>query len=92
MKHFTITKDNFIQWYLIEENDETESIKEDLADRMIVHLRQYGAVMISVQDLFNECNKEGIRLRYLEQFDGSDTDLQLEDIKGEWEVKLVDNP
>ena len=88
MKKLTITKNRFLDWYYESGQDsEIVELKFDLAERIIEQLRSHGVANISVQDLFDACNPESIRLNFTEQGTDDDYDIELGDL-GDYEITL----
>jgi hypothetical protein len=88
MKKLTITKNRFLDWYYESGQDsEIVELKFDLAERIIEQLRSQGVANISVQDLFDACNPESIRLNFTEQGTEDDYDIELGDL-GDYEITL----
>lgn len=92
MKTFTITTENFLQWYLNSGSDEEiKEAKTNLGERVIKNLLEVGNSLITVNELFNEANFESIPVSYLVEFDNSvDVDkIELGSLFSNYEVKLV---
>lgn len=89
-KTFHITKSRFIEWYYESGQDqEIEDLKSDLVNIVIAQLSTNGKAEITVEQLFEDCNKESIKLSYLEEFD-LDEDRELSELEEEYEVELID--
>ena len=90
MKTFHIQKIRFLQWYFSEDcTEESTTIREDLAELVIKHLLKSNSSTITTSDIFDDVNKQAIKLSYLEQFD-LDDERELEDLPYECEVILID--
>lgn len=89
MKTYTITKQNFLEWYFnTGADDDQESMRTDLGDRVIERLLSGEDFFYSVEDAFNECEKSCIPIAYLEEFDDREL-LEVEDLKEECEIILI---
>lgn len=89
MKKLTITKKRFLEWYYQSGQDqENKELKEDLANSIIDQMFKTGVGSISVQELFDGCNEEAIRLSFTEQGTEDDYDTELSDL-GEFEIQLI---
>lgn len=87
---YTISKENFLNWYYEDNMDETRELKEDLADTVIDQLYKTGKACITIEELFDECNTEAIRVCYIEGFNyvGNDEDREFSDLEGNNTIKL----
>lgn len=92
MKNFTITKARFLEFfYDCGQDSEIESLKEDLAEKVIDNLKDFGVSTITVEDIFNGCNKESIQFCFLEQYkDLDDVEGELSDLdENEYTITLI---
>lgn len=89
MNKLTITTYRFLDWYF-ESGCDTEIVetKFDLAQKVIEKMYNVGQATISVQELFDECDKDTITLNFTEQGSESDYDVELQGL-GEYEIKLI---
>ena len=92
MRKLTITKENFLNWYF-DNSEESDSIKDDLSNKMLDALLNDGAFKITTEELFNECNQDVINLSYInerdeliEEFDLDDDDIELGDFLDDFEI------
>lgn len=91
MKQYTINQDQFLEWYFEGGQDsENESIREDLAEKLIHSLAHNGFFTITAKDVFDECNKDAIKLCYINEFDNED-ERELEDLNEDYELTLIEN-
>ena len=90
MKTYTITKQNFLEWFF--NTGDLKSQKEsrtDLGKRAIERLFSGEDFFYSVEDAFNECEISCIPLAYLEEF--SNLELrEVGDLQNACEVNLID--
>ena len=71
----TIKKSYFIQWMFESGyDDEIESTKLSLADRVLKTLLEGKDATVTVEELWEECNKEIITCLYFEEFSDDNTD------------------
>lgn len=100
MKHFTITRANFLDWYFNGSYDQdNEEIKLELAERVINLLyKSKKNAVITLNEIFDECNHDVIRLSELEEFNSEDideelnrkySDIELGELNYEWTLKLI---
>jgi hypothetical protein len=103
-KKIQITKTRFLEWYFDEDyTTESETIRQDLADRVINALHDNNTCTLTTEDFFNECNKEALRLSYCVGYEDDDEDkyfIELseldkldefwEDGVDDWEIELID--
>lgn len=90
MKTYTITKENFLNWYYnTGSDDEQESMVNDLGAMAIEHLFRNGKFEFSVYSAFEEAEKDIIPLCFLEEFDDSD-EREVGDLQEECEIKLLE--
>jgi len=90
MKTYTITKQNFLHWYFnTGADDEQESLRTDLGNRVIDSLINIGQSNITIEEIFEECEKSCIPLDYLEEFEESEDGLEVCDLEDECEVNLI---
>lgn len=68
VKTYTITKENFLNWYYEDNMDETRELKEDLAEKVLLQLKNTGISSITIENIFEGCNTESIPIMYLEEF------------------------
>ena len=97
MKNLKITKDRFLDFFYNSGQDqEMEELKNDLAQKVINGLySNKGTFTIAVEDIFNECNQDSIRLSFCDGYSedecGEDNyDIELGDIEEGYTIKLVD--
>ena len=90
MKKYTITKSNFLSWYFDSGQDsENASIREDLAESLINGLTKSNTFTITTEEVFEQCNKDAIKLCYLEEFYDED-EREVEDLMEDCEIILID--
>ena len=67
MKTYFISKVNFLEWYFESGQDsENECIKDDLMKRLVSNLFNKNKFQITTRDIFKECNKNSIRLEFID--------------------------
>ena len=84
MKTYLISKVNFLEWYFESGQDsENELIKEDFMKRLVSNLFNKNKFQITTRDIFNECNKNAIRLEFIDGFniDYNEEGEELGDLK-----------
>jgi hypothetical protein len=91
---FTITKNDFLSWYFEYGSDEeNEELKVDLANKILVGLAKSnsGKISITIQELFDECNKDAIRAYYTKEhyMDTDSFDIELSEFKSNYTIKLL---
>ena len=70
-----IKKSNFIHWMFNSGYDqEIEGMKKDLAEKILPTLLEGKDVTVSIQELWDECNKEIITCLYFEEYSNDNTD------------------
>lgn len=92
MKTYTITKQNFLNWWFKSGSDqEQEANKIDLGERVIERLLSGEDFFYSIEDAFNECEISCIPIMLLEEFkeDGYD-ELEVGDLGYTCEINLID--
>lgn len=92
MKTVHITKNRFLDWYFEDGQDQEKvELRLDLANEIIDQLQKKGTASYSVEELFDRCNEEAIRVCYLQEALNYDNqDLELSDAEKEFEVILID--
>jgi len=93
MKTFTIKKSRFVEWYFEDGQDsENLAIRENLVSQVIEDLAMHGKSTITVEDIFEDCNKGAIKIFYLEEFDpeSDDDSTELMDLDYEYKLELID--
>jgi len=96
MKKFTITKEQFINWYFNTGADQDqERMRTDLGDSIIEQLLEKGCAEINVTDIFeDEAELSCIPIRYTEEASQypqeCENGCELGELD-EFEIKLVDN-
>lgn len=95
----TITKGNFLSWYLDSGQDqENEEIKKGILSTIIHQLTNVGHASISVNELFDNCTQESIRLSFINEFIQDDiyqplnrecSDIELGELNN-YELILID--
>ena len=90
MKTYTITKENYINWFFNSGSDqEQEATRKDLGDRLVERLLSGEDFFYSVDDAFNEVDVEVIPLSYLEEFNDDD-DREVGDLEEIIDLILID--
>jgi hypothetical protein len=85
----TITKGNFLDFYFnYGQDSELKEIRFDLADDIIKILYDKDSATISVQNIFNQCNKDSIRGFYCEQLTDN-IEQEIGDIFSNYEIELI---
>ena len=99
MKNLEITKAKFLEWYFDdgEGTSEYDTLRIELAEKVIDRLKKGNTATITTEEIFNEiCNKSAIRLSYCEGYYELDEDLEnfydveLESLKYEYTITLID--
>jgi hypothetical protein len=93
MKTFHITKNRFLEFYFESGQDsEIEELKTNLADNIIQKLKEDAPPNITVEQLFNDCNHESIKLSFLEQYKHDfNVEGELSQLKEKFKVVLIEN-
>lgn len=79
MKSLQITKAKFLEWYFQDGEGTTEydTLRLELAEKMIERLQSGNTATITTEEIFNDiCNQEAIRLSYCEGYYEVDEDLE----------------
>ena len=85
----TITKGNFLDFYFnYGQDSELKEIRFDLADEIIKILYDKDNATISVQSIFDQCNKDSIRGFYCEQLTDN-IEQEIGDIFSNYEIELI---
>ena len=85
----TITKGNFLDFYFkYGQDSELKQIRFNLADEIIKVLYDEDNVTISVQVIFDKCNKDSIRGFYCEGLNDN-IEQEIGDIFSNYEIKLI---
>lgn len=87
----SITKNNFLDWYFESGQDsENLSIKEQVLNSILDQMYKVGFGSVSVQELFDNCNQDAIRLSFTEQSDDGeiDYDIELSDLES-YTIELI---
>jgi hypothetical protein len=85
----TITKGNFLDFYFnYGQDSELKEIRFDLADDIIKILYDKDNATISVQSIFDQCNKDSIRGFYCEQLTDN-IEQEIGDIFSNYEIELI---
>ena len=89
MKTFHITKENLLKWYFEEDyTEESKSIKDGLARLVIEQLFDKNCSTITTTDIFENCNKEAIKLSYLEEF-SDEEEREASQLDFEYKIILI---
>ena len=90
MTKYTITKQNFLDWWFKSGSDQEQTANEtDLGERVIERLLSGEDFFYSVDDAFNECETEAIPIKYLEEFDDDGSDVEVGELEENCEVNLI---
>jgi len=95
MKNLYITKQRFLEWYYEdgEGTTEYESLRLELAEKVIERLKEGNSATITTEEIFNDmCNQKAIRLYFCVGYD-EDTDrndFELQDCGFEYTLTLID--
>ena len=85
----TITKGNFLDFYFnYGQDSELKEIRFDLADEIIKVLYDKDNATISIQSIFDKCNKDSIRGFYCEELNDN-IEQEIGDIFSNYEIKLI---
>lgn len=90
---FTIKKYRFIDWYYnYGQDQENEELRLDLANSIIHQMVNVGHGSMSVQEIFDNCNQEAIRVFYTQEFTHctDDFDIELSDLNVNYTITLID--
>lgn len=89
----TITKNRFLEWYFEHGQDtEKNDLRISLANSIIHQMNVTGFGSYSVQELFDKCNQEAIRLYFTEEYahNSDEFDIELSDCDFDYELELID--
>lgn len=92
MLELTIRKDRFLDWYFYYGQDQEQvELRTELADIIIAQMYKDGFGSFSVQELFDNCNKDSIRAYFTCQYDmmTDDYDIELSDLKEIYCITLI---
>lgn len=91
MIHLTITEGRFLEYYFeYGQDSELQELKLYLAEQAISGLYDSGQYCISVQQIFDWCNKDAIRAYFTEQLDDPEEfDLELGQLKFGYTLRLT---
>tara|TARA_R110001632_G_scaffold229432_3_gene365543 strand:- start:246 stop:512 length:267 start_codon:yes stop_codon:yes gene_type:complete len=85
----TITKGSFLDFYFNYGQDaELKEIRFDLADDIIKILYDKDSATISIQSIFDQCNKDCIRGFYCEELTDN-IEQEIGDIFSNYEIELI---
>jgi len=91
MRKLTITKGSFLDWYFNSGQDqEMEELRKHLADSIIHQMYSVGHGSMSVEELFDRCNQDAIKIGFTEQYneETDDYDIELSDLSTPYEIEL----
>ena len=92
MKELTIKEKKFLDWYFAYGQDQEQTeLKINLADMIIGQMYEYGFGIISVKNLFDNCNQESIRVYFTCQYEmmTDDYDIELSDLNEDYTITLI---
>tara|TARA_R100001198_G_C5196901_1_gene187422 strand:+ start:538 stop:816 length:279 start_codon:yes stop_codon:yes gene_type:complete len=92
MLKLTIKKERFLDWYFdYGQDQEKKDLKTDLANSIIDQMYKVGFGSFSVQELFDNCNQEAIRVYFTCQYDmmTDEFDMELSDLSKKYSINLV---
>lgn len=91
MKKLTIKKEKFLDWYFNGQDQEEIELRIDLANSIIDQMYKVGFSSFSVQELFDNCNKDSIRVYFTCQYYmmTDDFDIELSDLNENYSITLV---
>lgn len=96
MKTYTITKQNFLNYYFNGgDNDEQEELRINLAEVVIRTLFDGETFNYSIEDTFDECEKSCIPLHLLEEFEKAgyitleEDYREVGDLEGIFNIELI---
>ncbi len=85
----TITKGNFLDFYFnYGQDEELKIIRLDLADDIIKTLYDKDTATISIQGIFDRCNKDCIRGFYCEELTDN-IEQEIGDVFSNYEIELI---
>lgn len=90
---FTIKKDRFLDWYYnYGQDQENKELRLNLAESIIDQMSKVGFGSMSVQEIFDTCNQEAIRVFYTQEFAyrTDDFDIELSDLGVDYTIILID--
>ena len=93
MLKLTITKERFLEWYFNHGQDqEIEENANSVAKSIIEQLFKTGVGSITVNEIFDGCNLNAIKMYYTVEFDMQTElhDYPISDLNMPYEIKLVD--
>jgi len=91
MRRLTITKGRFLDWYFNSGQDqEMKELRKNLAESIIHQMYSVGHGSMSVQELFDGCNQDAIRIGFTEQYneETDDPHVELLDLNTPYEIEL----
>jgi len=91
MRKLTTTKGSFLDWYFNSGQDqEMEELRKHLADSIIHQMYSVGHGSMSVEELFDRCNQDAIKIGFTEQYneETDDYDIELSDLSTPYEIEL----
>ena len=89
MKHYTITKTNFLKWYYQTGDDQSQIDQATkLGFSVIYALMEKGECTYTALDIWGECNHDCIPLNILEEFEDN-KEGELSDLEDGWKVTLI---
>jgi hypothetical protein len=89
MKTFTITGQNFLDWYFNSgDDDELVDGQKAMGEQVIEELFEKGTSTITIESIFDKANFECLQVRYLEEFD-NDNYEELGDMEIEYKIELL---
>ena len=92
MVELTIKKERFLDWYFnYGQDQENEELRIDLANSIIDQMYKVGFGSYSVQEIFDKCNQDAIRVYFTCQYDmmTDDFDIELSDLNKKYSITLV---
>lgn len=88
---YKIKRSRFVEWYFDSGQDsENLAIRESLAEQVIEDLRRNNQSLVTIKNIFDECNHEAVRLNFVEGFTEEDYDREFSDLDGENSLILIE--
>ena len=92
MLELTIKKERFLDWYFSYGQDqENKELRIDLANSIIDQMYKVSFGSYSIQEIFDNCNQDSIRVYFTCQYDmmTDDFDIELSDLNKKYSITLV---
>jgi hypothetical protein len=89
--NYKITKERFLNWFFNTGADQDQDkMRVDIGYTAVEHLLDRNSFTITTEDVFDGCELSCVPLRYCEENEHSDTDLELGELEENWTLQLID--